>query len=79
MPQIVDGQGLMEVFHISKSILKRLWRSWPHMYVGTGRDLRAARFDVADVVNYLKSQGENYGAIQRFKNGEMDGQVRLQG
>jgi hypothetical protein len=35
---------------------KSRWQTMPHFFVGTGRDLRSARFDVADVLSYLKDR-----------------------
>jgi len=70
MMQIVDKDKLCEVLLISESTLKKTWTEYPHFYIGTGRDLRGARFIVEDVINYLRSRdyaesGQNQKNVDR--------------
>lgn len=56
MTKIVDIQGLADVFLCSKDTIQRTWRRYPHFYITDGNDARAARFDVNDVLNFLKER-----------------------
>jgi hypothetical protein len=60
MGRIVDINGLAEALHSNRFTLRKLWRKYPHFFVGEGNDLRAARFDVDDVLTFLKRErGKN--------------------
>ena len=60
---IVDAEGLAKELKCSISLLRKVWRKYPHFFIGVGRDLRGARFDLNDVLNYLKERG-NYGCLE---------------
>ena len=77
MTQIADIRQLAEILGVSFNSLRRYWKAYPHFFVGDGRDCRGARFDVADVILYLKAQGGNYGRIQDPENGEMGVQIQV--
>ena len=62
---IVDFDGLAEFLKSNKYTLRKIWRDFPHVYIGIGKDLRGARFDVDDVLIYLKQSGENYGSLEK--------------
>ena len=53
---IVDIYGLAEILLTSPNTLRKKWYRLPHFYVGTGRNLKSARFDVSDVIDYLKKE-----------------------
>lgn len=61
-PIIVDHQGLADVLAVSPKTVAKFWREYPHFYVGTGQNLKSARFDVADVIDYLK--GRDYDRLE---------------
>ena len=61
---IVNAEGLAKELKCSISLLRKVWREYPHFFVGVGRDLRGARFDVDDVLNYLKERGNYYGCLE---------------
>ena len=75
---IVDAEGLAKELKCSISLLRKVWRKYPHFFIGIGRDLRGARFDLNDVLNYLKERG-NYGRLEEQKSGMVGGQVSTQG
>lgn len=65
MTQIVDIHGLAEVLCCSVSTLNKTWREYPHFFIGSGETAKGARFDVEDVVNYLK--GRDYAELGQEK------------
>ena len=60
---IVDIHGLAEILLTSPNTLRKKWHRLPHFYVGTGHNLKSARFDVGDVIDFLKKEAQN-GTIQ---------------
>jgi len=60
---IVDIYGLSEILLTSPNTLRKKWHRLPHFYVGTGHNLKSARFDVGDVIDFLKKEAQN-GTIQ---------------
>jgi len=60
---IVDIYGLAEILLTSPNTLRKKWHRLPHFYVGTGHNLKSARFDVGDVIDFLKKEAQN-GTIQ---------------
>jgi hypothetical protein len=75
---IVDAEGLAKELKCSISLLRKVWREYPHFFVGAGRDLRGARFDVDDVLTYLKRRG-NYGRLEEQKSRVVGGKVPASG
>jgi len=76
-PCIVDIDGLAEILQSSKWTLRKVWRSYPHFFVGQGQDLRAARFDVNDVLAYLKERGAHDGSLEGRKEELLDRQISV--
>jgi len=60
---IVDIYGLAEILLTSPNTLRKKWHRLPHFYVGMGHNLKSARFDVGDVIDFLKKEAQN-GTIQ---------------
>lgn len=56
MGKLVDSNGLCKELSIKKRTLQSVWREYPHIFVAKGRDLRSARFDVDEVIDYLKKR-----------------------
>jgi hypothetical protein len=56
-PLIVDIKRLSDILHVSPFTLRKVWKGLPHFFVGEGRNLKSARFDVNDVLNHLKGKG----------------------
>jgi len=54
--QIVDIKGLAKVLLCSESMILKTWKQYPHFYIGHGCTAKGARFDVNDVVGYLKKR-----------------------
>jgi hypothetical protein len=73
---VVDVNGLAGFLQCSPFTLRKIWRSYPHFFVGQGRDLRGARFDVNDVLAFLKRRGGNYGYMERQKE-RVDSEVSV--
>ena len=64
-PLIVDFDALCDVLRVQPNSFRRIWSTLPHFQVGVGKDRRGARFDVAEVLTYLKTKkGVNYGRLQ---------------
>ena len=69
-PEIVDVHKLAEKLQISVSTLQKTWKSLPHFFVGVGYDLRGARFELNDVIEFLKER--DYFADAGSENQAMD-------
>jgi hypothetical protein len=54
--QIVNIAELAKILKTAPNTLKKGWEQLPHIFIGRGRDLRGARFDVQDVIAYLKER-----------------------
>jgi integrase len=54
MNQIVNIYGLAAKLKASPHTLKKNWQNFPHFFIGDGRNLKGARFDVPEVIIYLK-------------------------
>jgi len=75
---IVDAEGLAKELKCGISLLRKVWRDYPHFFIGVGRDLRGARFDLDDVLAYLKERG-NYGCLEEQKSRMVGGQIPAPG
>jgi hypothetical protein len=79
---VLNYKDLAAILKISPETLRKNWRSYPHFFVGQGKDLRSARFDGMDVLDYLKKEKkyEQLMEIPDKKWGEsLSGQIPLQG
>lgn len=80
--EILNYKELAAMLKISPETVRKNWRSYPHLFVGQGKDLRSARFDGMDVLDYLKKEN-NYEQLMEIpdkKRGEsLSGQIPLQG
>lgn len=73
--QIVDIKTLRSILSDENGMLERHWRDLPHFSIGQGKDLRGARFDVNDVLFFLKAVGGNYDLVEGA-NGELALEIR---
>ncbi len=55
---IVNIHGLAEILLTTPSTLRKGWHRLPHFFIGEGRNLKSARFDVKKVVRYLEQETE---------------------
>ena len=53
---IVDITGLAKVLLCSESMILKTWKQYPHFYIGHGCTAKGARFDIYDVIGYLKKR-----------------------
>ena len=65
---IVDKEGLSKVLLISPHLIEKTWRQYPHFFVGQKKTGRCVRFDVNDVIEFLKNRDYNGNARQENKN-----------
>jgi len=70
LTQIVDISGLADVFGCHDDTIQRQWRTLPHFFITDKKSGRSARFDIDDVLTYLKARGKGYNS---------DGSVRSEG
>lgn len=54
MTEVVRYQKLADRLDCSPHVIRKSWKQLPHFFVSNGRDLRSARFDVEEVINFLK-------------------------
>jgi hypothetical protein len=54
--EIVDIKGLANKLCSSPHTLKKNWRSLPHFFIGEGRNLKGARFNVPEVIEHLRKE-----------------------
>lgn len=59
-PTVTDLAGMAEILMVEASSLAKVWRTWPHFFVGSGRTARGARFRPEDVLEYLEQHNGNY-------------------
>jgi len=77
---IVDYKELARILKISPESLKKNWRKYPHFFPLSGTDLRGARFDVADVMKFLKDKNyEQTIEVHNESRGEISGQIYAPG
>jgi hypothetical protein len=69
--QIVDIHELSRVLNTNVKTLAKRWRGFPHFFTGTGRNLKSARFDLDDVLRYLK-----HDCVARSQNGKISKPVQ---
>ena len=55
---IVNIHGLAKLLQTSPNTLKKDWHNLPHFFIGRGKDCRGARFDFADVLQFLKDRDD---------------------
>ena len=70
---VTDIDGLAECLCTTRACLrnKGIWRDFPHVFVGAGKDLRSARFIVDDVLEHLKKlRGKIMGVMRDKKTGK---------
>jgi hypothetical protein len=74
--QIVDIKGLATELCASKHTLKKNWRSLPHFFIGEGKNLKGARFNVPEVINYLRKEA-NHVSLERSREKNLGGEVPI--
>ena len=74
---IVDIDGLAKVLKASRFTLKKNWRSLPHFFIGDGRNLKGARFDVSEVIEHLKKEARHV-SMERCKKESLDSKIHAQ-
>ncbi len=56
MLQIVDFKTLADILKANPNTLRKKWRHLPHSFIGLGRNLKGARFDVSKVIKALEDE-----------------------
>jgi hypothetical protein len=74
--QIVDINGLATELCASKHTLKKNWRSLPHLFIGEGRNLKGARFNVPEVIEHLKKEA-NHVCLERSPKEGLDCKIQM--
>jgi len=72
--QIVDFNELSATLRANPNTLRKRWRTLPHFFIGRGRTLKGARFDLLEVVEALKNDG-----MERPENRQIPVQIQAQG
>lgn len=52
----IDKAGLSKILLISGSLIEKIWREYPHFFVGQKKTGKSVRFDLNDVIEYLKER-----------------------
>lgn len=55
----LNYKQLSSLLNLENSTAQKYWRMYPHYFVTEGRNLKSARFDIVDVIEFLKEN--NYG------------------
>jgi hypothetical protein len=74
--QIVDIRGLATELCTSKHTLKKNWRSLPHFFIGEGKNLKGARFNVPEVIEHLRKEA-NHVSLERSQEKNLGGEVSV--
>lgn len=72
---IVDIHGLAKVLLCSENTVNKTWAQYPHFFIGLGRNARGVRFDINDVLEYLKER-DYASARQDAQNMERQSQAK---
>jgi hypothetical protein len=74
--QIVDIRGLSTELMASRHTLKKNWRSLPHFFIGEGKNLKGARFNVPEVIEHLRKEA-NHVSLERSREKNLGGEVSV--
>jgi len=74
--QIVDIRGLATELCASKHTLKKNWRSLPHFFIGEGKNLKGARFNVPEVIKHLRKEA-NHVSLERSQKEGLDFKIQM--
>ena len=74
--QIVDMKGLAHELCASTHTLKKNWRSFPHFFIGEGRNLKGARFNVPEVIEHLRKEASHV-SLERTGEENLGGEVSV--
>lgn len=55
-PEYIKHSELAKKLNVSTKTFEKVWRDWPHIFVGSGTNLKSARFNYQEVIDYLKKQ-----------------------
>jgi len=53
---IVNIHGLAKFLCCSVVTIQKTWRGYPHFFIGLGKTAKSARFDISDVIWFLKNR-----------------------
>ena len=70
---------LAKNLNVASQTLKKSWRHLPHFFVGSGTNLKSARFDLQDVLSYLKDRDYDRHQIQDQRGAQVQGQICTSG
>ena len=76
METIVDIYGLAAVLKASHHTLKKNWRKLPHFFIGDGHNLKGARFDIYEVIQFLKEV--HHVSMERYQTKNMGSKIYVQ-
>lgn len=87
MTQSMNYKQLADECGVGPDTIRHIWSELPHFFVGTGRNLKSARFCLIDVLTYLKHRDydneiqdiiRNFALQSQNQNDkdELDGWVR---
>jgi hypothetical protein len=74
--EIVDIKGLANKLCASTHTLKKNWRSLPHFFIGDGRNLKGARFNVPEVIEHLRKEA-NHVSLERSSKEGLDCKIQM--
>ena len=75
LPAVTDLAGMAEILMVEASSLAKVWRAWPHFFVGSGRTARGARFRPEDVLEYLEQHNGNYSIHDQERQAVQSGSL----
>ena len=76
LPAVTDLAGMAEILMVEVSSLAKVWRAWPHFFVGSGRTARGARFRPEDVLEYLEQHNGNYSIYDQERQALQGGSLQ---
>lgn len=79
MTQSMNYKQLAAECGVGPDTIRHIWSELPHFFVGTGRNLKSARFCLTDVLTYLKCRDYGGDEIQdTIRNLAIQGQVQTE-
>ena len=79
LPAVTDLAGMAEILMVEVSSLAKVWRTWPHFFVGNGRTARGARFRPDDVLKFLEQHNGNYSIHDQERQAVSGGSLQGRG
>ena len=74
----LNYKELSKEFGLKESTLQKYWHMYPHYFITGGSDLKSARFDLHEVITFLKEHNSGIPKLHRERR-EVPRPIQTQG